>query len=264
MKFFKFIGLFCVTLWFIGSVTYGQYPIPKRPSKQTAVYDYAETLKKDELRDLELWLLGYADTTSTQIVVIIIPSANGENLGLLAPRWGHEWGIGQAKEDNGVILLVDMKGREIWISPGYGLEDKLPAGITGEIVRNKILPYFKEGRYAEGLRNGIQEIMERIAGTYKPGKKTTGSPWVAVAVFCILLVMVIYLVSKNKGNGPTGGPGGQRNNRNHMRSNPIFWGGMAGSTFGRSGGGSFGGGGGGFSGGFGGGGFSGGGAGGRW
>jgi uncharacterized protein len=257
----KSISFFLFFICSVFSHVLGQYVIPKKPSVQTAVYDYSQTLRQEEKRDLEQWLLGYADTTSTQIVVILIPSANGENLGLLAPRWGQEWGIGQAKEDNGVIILVDMGGREIWISPGYGLEDKLPAGITGEIVRNKILPFFKEGRYVDGLRSGIQEIMERIAGTYKPEKSSTGSPWVALAVFAIILMMVIYLVSKNKGNG-TNDQGGQRRNTNHFRSNPIFWGGMAGGSFGRSGSGGFGGGG--FGGGFGGGGFSGGGAGGRW
>jgi uncharacterized protein len=241
-----------------------QFTIPKKPplDKQRGVYDYAAVFTEQQSSELVAWLKGYADSTSTQIVVITIASAKGENLGLLAPRWGHEWGIGQKKEDNGVIMLIDMGGREIWISPGYGLEDKLPAGITGEIVRNTILPFFKKGQYYEGVLAGLNEIVERIAGTYvaKDKKKEDNGAWV---LFVILGIVIIFFFLAKKGGG-NGGPGSGRR-RGFDATDAIIFGSMGRGM--SRGGSSFGGGfgsGGGFSGGFGGGGFSGGGAGGSW
>ena len=102
-----------------------QFNIPEKPSKaseQTSVFDYANLLSASEKQQLEQKLITYADTTSTQIVVAIIPSLLGEYEGELAPKWAHKWGIGQADKDNGVFILLAEKERKIWIAPGYGLE----------------------------------------------------------------------------------------------------------------------------------------------
>ena len=119
---------------------FAQFDIPKKPDFQTSVYDYANLLSAGEKTQLEEKLIRYSDSTSTQIVVVTIESLKGEDIGILAPKWGHEWGVGQAKEDNGVFILVADKEHKIWIAPGYGLEDRLTAGQNGEIIRNIIIP----------------------------------------------------------------------------------------------------------------------------
>ena len=78
-----------------------QFEIPAKPNKETSVYDYASVLSSTEKEALEEKLIRYADTTSTQIVIAIISTTEGENIGLLTPRWAHDWGIGQQDEDNG-------------------------------------------------------------------------------------------------------------------------------------------------------------------
>ena len=75
-----------------------QFDIPPIPKEQTSVYDYANLLSASEKSNLEQKLIRYSDTTSTQIVVVIITTTKGENIGLLTPKWAQEWGIGQAKE----------------------------------------------------------------------------------------------------------------------------------------------------------------------
>src|SRR5690606_5536773 len=112
-----------------------QLDIAPKPEFQNSVYDYAKILSDAEKSQLEQKLISYSDSTTTQIVVVTNPELKGEDIGLLAPRWAHTWGIGQAKEDNGVIILLAEKERKICISPGYGVEDRLTAGITGELVR---------------------------------------------------------------------------------------------------------------------------------
>ncbi|WP_413789402.1 TPM domain-containing protein [Leptobacterium meishanense] len=246
-------------------VGYSQFTIPDKPSIQTSVYDYADLLNNDEEKALEQKLLKYSDTTSTQIVVVTIASLKGENIGLLAPKWGHEWGVGQKKEDNGVFILLAEQERKIWISPGYGVEDRLTAGVTGELIRNIIIPEFKKGSYYNGLDKGTDAIFEVLTGAYKnkPQLRAEDIP-IGKIVFVVIFFIIIFFVILAAIFGKKGGNGGNRGKRSGIDlTDIIILSSLGRGGFGKSSGGSFGSGGG-FSGGFGGGGFSGGGAGGSW
>lgn len=119
------LGIFTV------QIAFGQFTIPEKPKDQTSVYDYVNLLSENQKLSLENKLVRYSDSTSTQIVVIVIETTKNESIGILAPRWAQKWGIGQAKEDNGILILLAKNDREIWIAPGYGIEPILTAGIVG-------------------------------------------------------------------------------------------------------------------------------------
>ncbi len=248
------------TLLLLHHIGFAQFTIPPKPSDQTSVYDYANVLSTSERNSLKQKLLNFADSTSTQIVIITIEDLKGEDIGILTPKWGHEWGIGQEKEDNGVLILLAKNDRKIWISPGYGLEPQLTAGINGEIIRNIIIPEFKTGNYYGGLDKGTDAIFEVIKGTYKNTNSHNSGSIFPIIIFIIIVIIIILLSRRNR-NGGNGG----------RYSSPDLADMIILSRMGRSGGfgsggfGSGGGfGGGGFGGGFGGGGFSGGGSGGSW
>jgi uncharacterized protein len=253
----------------LAQVAFSQFTIPVKPKLQTSVYDYANLLTSEQKSALESKLIQYSDSTSTQIVVVTVETINGEDIGILTPKWAHEWGIGQAKEDNGVLMLLANKERKIWIAPGYGVEHKLTAGITGELVRNIIIPEFKKGDFYGGLDKGSDAIFKVLKGTYKnkktPKSESGGVPTFVIIIIIFFILMVIFN-KKDKGSGNDKGKG-FRNNSNGMDILTAILlssagrGGFGGGSFG---GGLSGGGGGGFGGGFGGGGFSGGGAGGGW
>jgi uncharacterized protein len=256
--------LFFVVCLFSFSQTFAQFTIPEIPKLQTSVYDYANVLSADEKAQLEEKLIRYSDSTSTQIVVITIESLKGEDIGILTPKWGQTWGIGGSeKNDNGVIILLAKKERKIWISAGYGLEDRLTAGIGGEITRNIIIPEFKAGSYYKGLDKGADALFDVFKGKYKgerkKNKKDGEFPFFPLLV---IIIVIIIIIANNKKNG--GGNSGNRGGGFDLADIILL------SSLGRSSGGfggGFGGGssgGGGFGGGFGGGGFSGGGSGGGW
>lgn len=249
----------------------GQFTIPPKPQVQSSVYDEADLLSKAEENELQQKLVRYADSTSTQIVVYTVPTIKGENIGLLTARWAHEWGVGQADKDNGVFILLASKERQVWIAPGYGVEDKLTAGITGELVRNVIIPEFKIGDYYAGLNKGTDAIIQILQGTYKEernfGEGDGNFPLGTILPFIIFIIIILILSNSRRGNN-----GNNRGGTRGKNSGPSLLDIIILSNMGRSGSaGGFGGssrgggfGGGGFGGGFGGGGFSGGGAGGSW
>jgi uncharacterized protein len=239
-------------------ISFAQFSIPEKPSFQTSVYDYANVLSADEKTQLEEKLVRYSDSTSTQIMVVTIESLKGEDVSQLATKWAHTWGLGQAKEDNGVIILVAKEERKIAINPGYGLEDRLTAGIGGEIIRNIIIPEFKGGSYYNGLDKGADALFDVFKGKYKGERKQTKNKKFPILPIIIIAVIVLVLISRNKGGG------GPSLLDVIILSNLGRGGGFGGGSGfgGSSSGGGFGGGG--FGGGFGGGGFSGGGSSGSW
>lgn len=269
---------FTAVFLLLSQVNYAQFDIPAKPSRseQTLVYDYANLLDGGQRKQLERKLIDYSNETSTQILVIVIPSLQGENIGLLGPRWGHEWGVGQKGKDNGVVILMAVKDRQIGIYPGYGAEEKITAGQGGNLIRSRVIPNFKAGDYYGGINEAVDGVSEMLLGTYTNDNPTRleGDNEVGGLGCLFLIIIIIFLTiifSKNNGGG-NGGGGGGRGKRSFgsdladiiilsnmgRRSGGSNWGG------GFGGGGSFGGGGGGGFGGFGGGGFSGGGSSGSW
>jgi len=259
-KFVKF--LLFLSLFLLHQFGLAQFTIPPKPDFQTSVYDYAKLLSDSEKSALEEKLIKYSDSTTTQIVVITIEDLKNEDVGVVATNWAHSWGIGQADKDNGVLILFSKNDRKLSIRPGYGVEDRLVAGICGEIIRNIISPEFKGGSYYNGLNKGADAIFEVLNGKYKGKRieKNNDLDFIPILIFIIIFIIIIAIISNKKGNGGSG-----------IGSSPSLLDIIILSNMGRSsGGGSFGGSGfggssgGGFGGGFGGGGFSGGGASGDW
>ena len=131
--FFKILSKTTIVLllFLVAQTSFAQFTIPETPKVETSVYDFASLLNTSQKAALEQKLINYSDSTSTQIVMVTVKTINNEDIGILTPKWAHEWGIGQEKEDNGVFVFLAEKERKIWISPGYGVEHKLTAGTTG-------------------------------------------------------------------------------------------------------------------------------------
>lgn len=269
----KLILFIALSVFTIGEIS-AQFTIPPKPNKQTSLYDYAKLLEAVQAAQLKQKLINYYDSTGTQIVVAIVQTIDGGDISILTSEWGHTWGVG-GKEDNGVFILLAVEEREIYIAPGYGLEHLLTAGINGEIIRNDIIPKFKQEDYYGGLDIGTDQLIKLFSGTYKKTESNEDG-LVAILFIIFLFIGVIILViiqswyNKKKKNNNNGKNGGKNGGKSLTWMEKLFIAqtiSNAGSSYNRnSGGGWFGGGGsgGGFSGGFGGGGFSGGGAGGKW
>ena len=261
-KFSVFVAMIFIML--IGQLSFGQFTIPAKPKFQTSVYDYANVLAGSEKAQLEEKLIRYSDSTTTQIVVITIESLQGDDVAILATRWAQNWGIGgTAQNDNGCIILLAKTERKINISPGYGLEDRLTAGIGGQIIRNIIVPEFKAGSYYNGLDKGTDAVFKVFTGKYK-GTRQNNAQEIPLGniIFYIIIFLILIAIFSKKGGGNSGSNrGGGMDIFDMIILSNL---GRSSGGFGGSSGGGYSGGGGGFGGGFGGGGFSGGGSSGSW
>jgi uncharacterized protein len=217
------------------------------------VNDYAGALAPEDARQLEYKLKGYFDSTSTQIVIVLENSLDGDDLFTYSQRLAQTWGIGEKGKNNGLLIYAAISDRKLQIQVGYGLEGNIPDALTSRVRRNIMNPAFKEGNYAVGLDEATTVFMQAASGEFvndrdeKPSKGI--KPGLVTTFIIVIIIILIFSRGGGRGNRNRGGWGG-----------PVFWGG----TFGSGGFSSGSGGGGGGFGGFGGGSFGGGGSGGSW
>ena len=271
----KFMKIFLTSCLIMVSILAGaQMPVPPKPAiTEGLVIDLTNTLTASQKEQLNRKLIAYDDSTSNQVVVVIIPSLKGNpDSSLVYPiedvalRILRDWGVGgQANKDNGIVLLVAKNDRQLRIETGYGLEGAIPDMTAASIIDHNIVPHFKNGDYFGGLAEGTDAIIKAAAGEYTAPKnyanrkkKDTGISFGRIIFIMIILFFVLGGMGGGRGRG-----GGMMSRRGYRGGwiPPIFPGG--GWSGGGGGGGWSGGGGGGF-GGFGGGSGGGGGASGSW
>lgn len=251
-------------LWILSTTIINAQNLPPRPDPPKLVNDFTGTLSTSESQMLEEKLVAYDDSTSTQIAIVILKTLDGYPIEDYAFALGDAWGIGRKQKDNGVLILIAIEDRDIFVATGYGMEGVMPDGLVKRIIENDIKPNFKAGQYYQGLDEATDSMFKLAAGEY------TGEPrsdlkenwpfFFVIGFFILMFVLILWAKAKSA--------------RAYSALNDIpFWTAWNllnqtrrshhGSWGGFSGGSSWGGGGGGF-GGFGGGSFGGGGAGGSW
>ena len=237
---------------------HGQNIIAK-PSPPTLVTDAAGVLSAAQKQALENKLVAIDDSSSNQIAVVIIPSLDAYPKEEYATKLFREWGIGNKKTNNGILLLIAIEDRQIRIEVGYGLEGAIPDITALNIIDNDIKPAFKAGNYYEGIDQATDNIAKAAVGEYKVKKAKKSKGKGSGGLFVLILIIIFIVLRGGRGGGSNIGGGGFSDVATGMLLGSLLGGGN------RHGGGGWGdsGGGGGF-GGFGGGSSGGGGAGGSW
>jgi uncharacterized protein len=246
------LALACVIWLAVGVPCRGEDAGVPRPSG--FVTDRAGMIDAGTRTALEQLLKELQEKTGAEIAVLTVDTTAPLDDFSYAMRVAEAWKPGKKGEDTGAVVLVAARDRKLRIVVGYGLEPILPDGLIGQIEDREMLPAFRTGGYADGIRRGVVAMAQRIAAAR--GVALTGIPSgepaataPALPFGVVLLFAAVLLIAMMRARGGRWGP-------------PVFvpgrFGGRDTTSFG-----GFGGGGGGF-GGFGGGGFGGGGAGRSW
>jgi uncharacterized protein len=219
------------------------------PELSQPVNDFANVIDPTSAAAMDRVIRSLQQTTGDAVVVATIetfaPFADIREYAVKLFE-NHGRGIGEKEKKNGLLVLVAVKDRKVWIEVGYGLEEFITDGYAGETVREFLAPAFRQGNYGAGLQAGVTRIIGRIAQARHVTLADVPTPQDAPRGRAsrrfpgwIIIVIIIILVAVSNRGGPTSG---------YRRG----WGGGGWSGW-NSGIGSFGGGGGGGGGGFGGG-----------
>lgn len=248
---YKFLFGLLFVLLALSTTLKAQLPSPPYPPR--LVNDYTGTLTASQISALEHKLVAYNDSTSTQILVLLVDDLQGYDIHEYATKIGHSWGVGQKDKGNGLVILVKPKKGSgkgyVDINPGYGMEPYVTDATAKNIIEKEMIPEFKESDYYAGINQAVDVIMDLCSGKFTQDEYNDGDGFPLWMIILFIIAIVIIFSKFSGGSGQNYSGGGSR----------TIWI-PSGGGFG---GGGFGGGGGGF-GGFGGGGFGGGGASGSW
>lgn len=180
-------------LGLIPLLTFGQ-EYPAKPDR--LVNDFAQVLTAAEANDLEAKLVQFDKESSVQIAIAILTTLDGYPIADFTHTLFEKWGVGSGKKDNGVLLLVSMNERKIWITTGYGVEGALPDATVKSIIDREIKPQFKDKRFADGLTAGCEAIMAATKGEYEgqgSGDRSDPFPIVGVVILFVLIVVASFV-----------------------------------------------------------------------
>jgi uncharacterized protein len=177
----------------------GNMPVSAQdfPSLTGYVNDNAELLSQQGKEELESKLAQLEKDTTAQVFIATIKSLEGDSIEDYASRLFEQWKIGQKDKNNGVLFLVALDDRKMWIEVGYGLEPIITDGRAGRIRDEDVIPLFKKNDYEGGIKAGAASIEKYIRdGTppapleENPVKSMFGN---FVFAFFILSIITIYL-----------------------------------------------------------------------
>ncbi|HET9572301.1 MAG TPA: YgcG family protein [Methyloceanibacter sp.] len=236
---------------------------PSFPALTGRVVDDANLLSPDDEQALTAELKALEDKSSDQLVVVTLPSLQGYTIEDYGYQLGRRWGIGTAKLSNGVLLIVAPNERKVRIEVGYGLEGTVTDALSKIIIENAILPKFRTGDYAGGIKDGVRDTIKVLTGDAAEVEQRAkarraqepSTDWMMVIFWMVVIGWFIWVMWRSSQT-----PSAQRRYGGPIIIPGPGWGGSSGGWGGGgfSGGGGFGGGFGGGGGGFGGGGASGG------
>jgi uncharacterized protein len=239
-----------------GAATTGAQELPALTGPVT---DLAGVIDSQSSAEIDRRIRSLQSATSDAVVVVTVKTiAPFSSVEEYAVRLFEKAGVGTRAKDNGVLVLLAVNERRVRIEVGYGLEEFVPDGFAGEVIRRAMLPAFREGRFGEGLLDGTTRLIRRIAERRgvelqdvpadAGGEDDEGRPSIVGLVILAIIVLAV-LSSFNRGN--------IHNSRRRGTWPGPPWGGGGFGGFGGGFGGGLGGFGGGFGGGRGGGGFGG-------
>ena len=137
-----------------------------KPTTDFYVNDYAGLLNAETKSYIINANKKLNSQTGAQIVVVTIPSLGNSSLEDYATQLFRNFGIGDKTKNNGVLLLLALEERQFRVEVGYGLEGILPDGKTGRIQDEFIIPYLKQNKWDDGIKNGFSAILEVFATEY--------------------------------------------------------------------------------------------------
>ncbi len=185
------IILFLLTLWCL-PVLAQQIAVPELRQQVT---DITGTLSTSEQQSLTQQLQDITQKTRAQVAVLIVPSTGDDSIEQYATRVFDNWRLGDAKRNDGILIIVAWSDRTVRIQVGYGLEEKVTDALAGDIIRSNMIPAFKQQKLAKGLELAIIALNNQLTSQHQysvnpsESESASSSDHYYFAIFWVFAVM---------------------------------------------------------------------------
>ena len=207
--------MLCLALATLGVWAQGVLPVPPLTAH---VMDSTGTLNPQQQAALDAKLSAFEQSRGAQVVMLIVPTTQPEDIAAYAQRIGDSWKIGRKNIGDGLLLVVAKNDRRVRIETTKALEGAIPDLAASQIIDEAITPRFKQGDYAGGLDAAADQIMARITGENLPAptqnqgghRGNAGFDWTNLVIFLFIAVPVgtrilSSLFGRKLGSVATGG-----------------------------------------------------------
>ena len=234
------VGLLSLAVLFgclFNNTAFAKLEVPAAPPLDRPIVDQTKTLSNEDVSRISNLINAERQKKSFQIGVLMIPTlGSDDSLEEYSLKVARQWGIGDKKKSNGVLLLIAKNDRKMRIEVFNGMEGLLTDARASQIIRNTITPKFRSGDYTGGVEAGVKRIIDAAEGKDQSVDSEDMESIISL-IFIIVLIFIVVIIATRKGSRS-----GKR------RSNRWWWIGGIGSggssnSSGSSSGGSFGGGG---------------------
>lgn len=185
------IILFLLTLWCLPLLAQ-QIAVPELRQQVT---DITGTLSTSEQQSLTQQLQDITQKTRAQVAVLIVPSTGDDSIEQYATRVFDNWRLGDAKRNDGILIIVAWSDRTVRIQVGYGLEEKVTDALAGDIIRSNMIPAFKQQKLAKGLELAIIALNNQLTSQHQysvnpsESESASSSDHYYFAIFWVFAVM---------------------------------------------------------------------------
>jgi uncharacterized protein len=192
---------------------------PAYPELQGRITDEAGLLSPEEKTDIESDLASLEQTSTDQLAVVTVKSLQGYSIEDYGIGLARKWGIGQKGKDNGVLLIIAPNDRKVRIEVGRRLEPFMTDTMSALIIQNAILPKFRRGDFAGGIKDGVRDIKSVLLGDAEEVKRRAAGPRtpqddptvvIHIILFLLIVAFVIWVNYRNAQAMRAGMPGGPR------------------------------------------------------
>ena len=196
------------------------------PALKGRVNDYAKIIRDSDEREIEEYLAGLESSTGIQIAVLTMASLDGDDIASFGIKVADKWQLGDKEKDNGAILIVAYEEHDLRIEVGDGLEGSLTDAKCGLILRNVIVPEFKNGNYSAGIKKGVMNMGAIASGdeaaVSRSVRESDGNSGSSSSNFVPLFICLIWLILFVS-SVAAGTRRGRRRGRYYHNGNTIAW-----------------------------------------
>ena len=172
------------------------------PALSGHVVDTTATLPAKGLQELEAKLVTFEQQRGTQIVVLMVPTTQPEDIASYANRVANTWKIGRRDVGDGLLLIVALNDRKVRIEVAKTLEGAIPDLAAMRVIDTAITPAFKQADYLGGLNAGVDQLMAHVAGEKLPlptppkERSSDGFRWMDSLVFLFFVAPVVGAMAR--------------------------------------------------------------------
>ena len=189
--------------WLVSGTAFAKLEIPAAPPLERPIIDQTESLANEDIDRIAQLINAERQKKSFQIGVLMIPTlGSDDSLEEYSLKVARQWGIGDKKKSNGVLLLIAKNDRKMRIEVGNSMEGSLTDARASQIIRNTIAPKFRSGDYAGGVEAGVKRIIDAAEGRNLSDNDIDGES--IVSMLFIVIFITIIVIAILKGNGSNG------------------------------------------------------------